>query len=59
MSSMSYCLFQNITAELYQIIERISDFSFDPENLSVEEKKAFNEFKEQIKELSELTNFTN
>jgi len=59
MPSMSYCIFQNIVIELYQVLEKLEEIAGSTDEelqdfLSENEYKAFLKFKKQIQKINNL-----
>jgi phosphopantothenate synthetase len=59
MSSMSYCIFENITNDLYQVIEKLEELKGltlkeIEESMSEYEFKAFLKFKKQLQTIQEI-----
>ena len=58
MPNMSYCMFENTSNDMQDLIDKMYEDDFNPNNLSIREKRAFDQLYDQVEtmrdRLSEL-----
>lgn len=53
MSNMSYCMFENTSRDMQDVIDRICEDDFNPNNLSKRERRAYDEMYDQVVTMKE------
>lgn len=54
MPSMSYCMFENTSNEMQQVIDKMYEDGFHPVQLSLSEQRAFDALYDQVQTMKDI-----